>query len=112
MHWRGSVLTREPILDAPTKVAREPDVPVGAGVILARVAAMSCLGTITAWSSGILVLGAVRHGLDAFVAPGPPEGIAVYLGTLVALPLALALRGRPDAGSRGTSRLAPDGTLK
>ena len=59
MHWRGSVLTREPILDAPTVVARESDVQLGAATILARVAAASYIGTLAAWSAGILVLVAV-----------------------------------------------------
>jgi hypothetical protein len=94
MHWRGSVLTREPILDAPITVARESDVPLGAAAILARVAAASYIGTLAAWSTGILVLGTVRHGATAFVPTNPPEGMAVYLGALVVLPLVtLALRG-------------------
>jgi hypothetical protein len=112
MHWRGSVLTREPILDAPTKVARESHVPLGAGVILARVAAASYIGTLTAWSTGILVLGAARHGTDAFVPAGSPEGIAVYLGALVGLPLVLALRSRPAPVDEGPPRLAAGGPLK
>ena len=112
MHWRGSVLTREPILDAPTTVARESDVPLGAAVILARVAAASYIGTMAAWSAGILVLGAARHGVTAFVPPGAPEGIAVYLGALVGLPLVLALRGRPGAPSEEAPRLAAEGPLK
>jgi hypothetical protein len=113
MHWRGSVLTREPILDAPTVVAREPDVPVGAGVILARVAAASYVGTMAAWSVGILVLGAAQHGAMAFVPPGAPEGIAAYLGALVALPLVpFALRGRSPAPGEGPPRLAIGGPLK
>jgi len=113
MHLRGSVLTREPILDAPTTVARSSGAPVGAGVILARVAAASYLGTLAAWSAGILVLGAARHGADAFVAPGPPEAIAVYLGTLVALPLATFVRQRrPEALSEAPPSLAAGGPLK
>jgi len=112
MHWRASVLTREPILDAPNKVARDSDVPLGAAVILARVAAASCLGTIAAWSTGILVLGAARHGADAFVPTGSPEGIAVYLGALVALPLTLALRRRPRVPAEEAPRLAAGGPLK
>ena len=113
MHWRGSVLTREPILDAPTKVARESDVPLGAGAILARVAAASYIGTLAAWSAGILVLGATRHGADAFVPAGRPEGIAVYLGALVVLPLVtLALQRRPEAPAEETPRLAARGPLK
>ena len=113
MHWRGSVLTREPILDAPTTVARASDVPLGAGVILARVAAASYIGTLAAWSAGILVLGAAQHGTTAFVPTGPPEGIAVYLGALVALPLAaLALHGRPEAAEEAAPRLAAGGPLK
>ena len=112
MHWRGSVLTREPILDAPTKFAHGPEVPLGAGVILARVAAASCIGTMTAWSTGILVLGVIRHGADAFVLAGPPEGVAVYLGALVALPVALALRVRHTAPAEEAPRLAAEGPLK
>jgi hypothetical protein len=113
MHWRGSVLTREPILDAPTKVARDSDVPTGAGAILLRVAAASYVGTLAAWSAGVLVLGAARHGAEAFVPAGPAEGIAVYLGALVALPLmTLALRGRPEAPQEDSPRLAAGGPLK
>ena len=110
MHWRGSVLTREPILDAPTVVARGSDVPLGAGVILARVAAASYFGTLVAWTTGILVLGAARHGPDAFVPPGSSEGIAFYLGALVALPfVTVAVRRRPKEDG---PRLAAGGPLK
>ena len=113
MHWRGSVLTREPILDAPTMVARDSDVPVGAGVILARVAAASYIGTLAAWSTGILALGAAQHGATAFVPTTPPEGMVAYLGALVVVPLVtLALRGKPEPSKRDTPRLAPGGPLK
>jgi hypothetical protein len=113
MHWRGSVLTREPILDAPTVVAREPETPIGAGLILARVAAASYLGTFAAWSTGILVLGAAKNGAAALLVPtGPSEGMAVSLGALVVLPLfTLALR-RGAAPKADSSRLAAGGPLK
>jgi hypothetical protein len=87
MHLRGSLLTRVPILDAPTVVAGEPSPPIGAGAILLRVAAASYVGTLAAWSAGILVLGALRNGPAAFLPTGAPEGMAVYLGALVVLPL-------------------------
>ncbi len=110
MHLRGSVLTREPILDAPTVVARESSAPIGAGTILARVAAASYIGTLAAWSAGILVLGAFRHGPSAFLPTGAPEGMVVYLGALVVVPLlTLALATAPG---RGRSRLASRGALK
>ena len=79
MYWRGSVLTHEPILDAPKTVARESDVPVGAASILARVAAASYVGTLLAWLAGTLVLGTVQLGATAFHPAGPPEGMTVYL---------------------------------
>jgi hypothetical protein len=114
MHWRGSVLTREPILDVPTAVAHESDVPVGAGfIILARVAAVSYIGTLVAWSAGIVVLGAAQHGASAFVPTGSPEGVVAYLGALIALPfVTLALRRRPEPAREDTSRLAGGRPLK
>ena len=110
MHLRGSVLTREPILEVATKDARQSDVSLGAGVILARVAAASYIGTLAAWTTGILVLGAARHGANAFVPAGSPEGIAFYLGALVALPFVTLARRKGPKDDR--PRLAAGGPLK
>jgi hypothetical protein len=76
MHWRASVLTREPILDVPTTGARGSDVPIGPAAILVRVAAASYIGTLVALVTGILVLGTVRHGATAFAGPSEPAYLA------------------------------------
>ena len=80
MHWRGSVLTHEPILDAPKTVARESDVPLGAGAILARVAAASYIGTLVVLLAGILVLGTVRHGASALAATSAADAVRLAAG--------------------------------
>ena len=80
MHWCASVLTREPILDAPTTVGRESDVPIGAGTILARVAAASYIGTLVVLVAGILVLGTVRHGATAFAATSAADAVRLAAG--------------------------------
>jgi hypothetical protein len=78
MHWRGSVLTREPILDAPPVASgREAQPARTPAALLLRVAAASYIGTLAAWTAGILLLGAVRHGADAFRPDGGAE-VAVH----------------------------------
>jgi hypothetical protein len=112
MHLRGSVLTRVPIVDAPSvpPTVRDAGPPLGAAAILARVAAASYVGTLAAWSAGLLVLGAVRHGPGALLPTGAPAGMAVYLGALVVVPiLTLALHGSLEPDRTG---LAARGPLK
>ncbi len=67
MSLRGSVLTREPILETPKLVTDEHGASLGASTILLRVAVASYVGTMVALPVGVLVLEGFRYGVGAFV---------------------------------------------